>query len=228
MKKSKFNFIRAGALTMVLAMGTTCFMSGTLAKYVTSGTGGDTARVAKFGVTVDAGGQMFKTDYAKDDSSFSLAAHTVVSSNSDKLVAPGTKDSLTRMTLSGTPEVAVRVNYEVTKFELTNWTTNGTDQYCPIIIKVNNEEFNCLTSTDINTFKTNVENAIEAYSKDYVANTDLSTVANNSLAISWEWPFSTSAENDIKDTALGDRAAANIADAGKIELEIKTTVTQID
>ncbi len=220
----KINFLRAGALTMVLALGTTCFMSGTLAKYVTSGQGTDSARVAKFGVKITANGETFTNEYAKDDTSFTLAASTVVSA--DDVVAPGTAKDMLSMTLTGTPEVAVRVSYDVTEFELTNWTTNGTDQYCPIIINVNGTKYNCLEATNIDSFKNNVIGAIEDYSKDYIAGTDLAGVEDESLAISWEWPFSTSEANDVKDTALGDRAAAD--NAATIKLTVKTTVTQID
>lgn len=224
----KFDFVRAGAITMVLALGTSCFMSGTLAKYVTSANGQDSARVAKFGVEVTANGSTFAETYAKDDESFTLAANSVISAANDNVVAPGTKGNMASMTLSGTPEVAVRVSYEVTELELTNWTTNGTDEYCPIVINVNGEKFNGLTATSIDQFEAEVIAAINKYSKDYPAGTDPSTVGNESLKVSWEWPFSTSADNDVKDTALGDRAADNVENAGKIKLEIKTTVTQID
>ena len=84
-------------------------------------------------------------------------------------------------------------------------------------------------------FELAVKEAIKKYSKDYIANTDLSTVVDDSLNISWEWSFENKGvENlnnknyDIKDTYLGDRAAANIELAPTIELEVTTTVTQID
>lgn len=229
----KINFLRAGAFTMVLALGTTCFMSGTLAKYVTSGQGSDSARVAKFGVTITANGSTFAEAYDTDDGTFT-EANSVISSAAedntvlDNVIAPGTAGDMASMTLTGTPEVAVRVSYDVTEFELTNWTTDGTDQYCPIIINVNGTEYNCLDAADIDSFEVAVKNAINAYSKDYPAGTDLSAeeVKGESLAISWEWPFSTSEANDVKDTALGDRAADD--NAATINLTVKTTVTQID
>lgn len=218
----KINFLRAGALTMVLALGTTCFMSGTLAKYVTSGQGSDSARVAKFGVAITANGETFAKSYDKG-----VETQTVISSNENNVVAPGTKGNMASMTLTGTPEVAVRVSYDVTEFELTNWTTDGTDQYCPIIINVNGTKYNCLDATDIDNFEETVIGAIEQYSKDYAAGKNLAEVENESLAISWEWPFESEDNiNDEKDTALGDRAAAG--NAATIKLTVKTTVTQID
>jgi hypothetical protein len=228
----KINFLRAGALTMVLALGTTCFMSGTLAKYVTSGEGTDSARVAKFGVAVTANGETFAREYAKKDDSFTLAASTVVSSDNTDLVAPGTNGNMTSMILSGTPEVAVRVSYDVTELTATGWSVEG-NEYFPISFTIkegkNDTTPDVLTINSgetINDFLTRVEGVIENYSKDYAAGENLAGVGDDSLAISWAWPFSTSEANDVKDTALGDAAADD--NASTIKLTVKTTVTQID
>lgn len=51
MKKNKI--MRIASVLLVAVILTTCAISGTFAKYVTSGSGSDTARVAKFGVTVN-------------------------------------------------------------------------------------------------------------------------------------------------------------------------------
>ena len=173
---------------------------------------------------------MFSKTYAKDDNNFTLATDTVVSFNDDKLVAPGTSKSIGEFTLTGSPEVAVRVNYKVDKFELTNWTTTGTDEYCPLVFTVKGTNYK-IGDTGIATvadLQTAVKNAIEAVTFDYEANTDLATKIADNLTVSWSWPFSTSAENDLKDTALGDRAAASLTDAGKVNFEVTMSVTQID
>lgn len=223
----KINFLRAGALTMVLALGTTCFMSGTLAKYVTSGEGSDSARVAKFGVKVTANGETFATSYDEG-----VEVKTVISAEDDDVVAPGTKGNMASMTLEGTPEVAVRVSYDVTELTATGWSVEG-NEYFPISFTIkegkNDIDPDVLTINSgetINAFLTRVEGVIENYSKDYPAGTDLSTVGTDSLAISWEWPFYVSDANDVKDTALGDAAADD--NAATINLKVKTTVTQID
>lgn len=39
--------MRAAVLMLALVLITSCFVGGTFAKYVTSGTGGDNAKVAK-------------------------------------------------------------------------------------------------------------------------------------------------------------------------------------
>ena len=57
--------------------------------------------------------------------------------------------------------------------------------------------------------------------------TDLSTIAESDFVdVEWEWKFSTSEANDVKDTALGN-AAAN-GNAPTVTLTVKTIVTQID
>lgn len=51
--------MRVAGLLLALVLVTSCFVGGTFAKYVTSGTGTDSARVAKFGVEITANGTMF-------------------------------------------------------------------------------------------------------------------------------------------------------------------------
>ena len=56
MKKNRFIKLASGLL--VLCLMTTCVIGATLAKYTTAGSGADTARVAKWGVTVSASGSL--------------------------------------------------------------------------------------------------------------------------------------------------------------------------
>ena len=222
--------MRAAVFLLALVLITSCFVGGTFAKYVTKGKGSDTARVAKFGVNIVAAGGMFSKTYAKDDTSFTLADNTVVSSDEDNLVAPGTMKTLGEFALTGSPEVAVRVKYTVDKFDLTGWTTNGTDEYCPLVFTVKGTTYK-IGDPGINTaaeLANKVKTAIENVTFDYEANTNLAEKTADNLTVSWNWPFSTSDENDVKDTALGKRAAANTADAGKIDFEVTMSVTQID
>lgn len=232
MTKKKNVLMRSAGLLLALVLVTSCFVGSTFAKYTVGGTGSDSARVAKFGVNVTATGTMFAKEYATDDGSAGTITNSVIST--DKVVAPGTKGDMASMTLTGTPEVAVRVSYAVNKFELKGWTTDGTTEYCPLVFTVNGTEYKIGgkytpaggVETDITTvaqLEGAVKNAINAYSKDYEANTDLSGVGTDSLKVSWEWAFE---GDDVKDTALGNRAAED--KAATVALEITTTVTQID
>ena len=112
MKKNKAMRFASGLLAVALL--TTCAVSGTFAKYVTTTEGTDSARVAKWGVEVTTSTKsLFASSYTKaTDAGESVSANTVVASNStDLLVAPGTStaNSLT-FSITGKPEVAVKVD----------------------------------------------------------------------------------------------------------------------
>lgn len=219
MKKNKIMRIAAGLLVAVIL--TTCAISGTFAKYVTSTPGSDSARVAKFGVTVTGNADTFKETYAKDNMGFTLDANTVVST--EDVVAPGTGGSMAAFTLSGTPEVAVNVAFTGALELGDKWVDSTSAYYCPIEITVSGNTFKGTDFTSADLFEAAVNDEIANYSKDYAANTNLSTIGADAPAISWAWAFE---GNDIKDTYLGDQAAAG--NAATISLSVTATVTQID
>ncbi|MDO4331669.1 MAG: hypothetical protein Q4C58_03165 [Eubacteriales bacterium] len=222
MKKNKMMRIASGLL--VLCLLTTCAISGTFAKYVTSESGSDSARVAKFGVEITANGSMFAKTYETDDQTVTGIANSVVST--ENVIAPGTEGEMVGMALSGTPEVAVAVTYAVTKLDLTGWTDEEGNYYCPLEITVGNDTIKGLDYASAAEFSAAVSQKIAGYSKNYAPNTDLRTVSADSLSVSWAWPFYVSEGNDVKDTYLGDQAAEG--NASKVEIEVTTTVTQID
>ena len=220
--------MRVASALLVAVLLSTCAISGTFAKYVTSETTQDSARVAKWGVTITANG----TTFAKEYKDVAGDAGTMVVSDV-KVVAPGTRGDLAAMTLAGTPEVAVNVKYEAT-LVLNYWTLADASEYCPIVFTVNGKTYatddvTAITPdneyTTVTELVTAVQDAIGAYSKDYAANQNLAvegTVATPD--VSWAWAFS--GNNDVNDTYLGDKAAAGTAP--EISLTIVTTVTQID
>lgn len=236
--------MRVAGLLLALVLVTSCFVGGTFAKYVTHGGGQEHARVAKFGVKVEAAGDVFATEYdAKDpkvqDYNGQVIAKSVISSDGKtKLVAPGTakNDALT-VSVTGTPEVAVEVKYEahVTLNDaiLTdhNWKLADDSYYCPLVITVNGTKYNGLDYASATEFEDAVEGAINSLTKNYPANTDLSKSDSKGVAISWEWPFegatgNVSNQSDENDTYLGDQAAAG--KAATVGIVVATTVTQID
>ena len=240
MTKKKNVLMRSAGLLLVLVLVTSCFVGSTFAKYTVGGKGTDTARVAKFGVTITAEGTMFAEEYATDDGDVKeIITKSVVST--EKVVAPGTKGNMSSIVLKGKPEVAVRVEYKVNTFELTGWQTGddaATTEYCPLVFTVGDKTYK-IGDTGIDTvdkLEAAVKNAIEGCSQNYEANTDLSTANANVKvpSVSWEWAFqgadngasTTAYQTDAKDTKLGDRAAEG--NAATVTLEIATTVTQID
>lgn len=227
--------LRAAAVLFALALITSCFVGGTFAKYVTNGTGTDTARVAKFGVTVEANGTMFAEKYDTDKEAKTVASSRVGVAEGDKdnVVAPGTSGNMVSMTLTGTPEVKVHVNYAPTVKLSDNWTLEDGTFYCPLQIKIGTATIDGLHFASKNLFVNAIVSEIvsnTSNNKTYDAGTDLSTVGNDALAISWAWPFESTDKagksNDAKDTYLGDQAALN--NAATIEISVVTTVTQVD
>lgn len=122
MRKNKM--MRMAGVLLIAVLLTTSIISGTFAKYVTSDSVKDQARVAKFGVVVAGEGSLFAKSYfnaeetdgnepgetVKDNKAMGFETLTVETSNGDKLVAPGTKneDGMT-ISVTGTPEVDVLV-----------------------------------------------------------------------------------------------------------------------
>lgn len=238
--------MRVAGLLLALVLVTSCFVGGTFAKYVRYGGGQDHARVAKFGVTVTAAGDVFAKEYdAKDptvrDYNGQVIAKSVISSGDDKkVVAPGTANSdILTVSVTGTPEVAVEVKYEAhvtfneSLTEPDNWKDKDGKYYCPLVITVNGTAYKGLDYASTAEFEDAVEGAINSLTKKYPANTDLSQSGSKSVAISWEWPFEVMGADgkvdhtfDVKDTYLGDRAAAG--KAATVGIVVATTVTQID
>ena len=234
MKKNKM--MRAASVLAVAVLLTTCAISGTFAKYVTRGNAGDSARVAKWGVSVVATtDNIFDATYNDEDATYSGLS---VSASED-VVAPGTaKENFTDLTLTGTPEVAVRVEYTAV-LVLENWKDANDDEYCPLVFTVEGTEFK-IGGTDlegnsiatITDLKEAVETAVAKCSKDYEPNTNLAQTASTTDAptISWSWPYHTIDDNDEKDTYLGDVAAGKYdgKSAATISLTTTVTITQID
>lgn len=236
--------MRAAVLLLALVLITSCFVGGTFAKYVTSGNAADLARVAKWGVSITAhptGGV-----FAKEYDAIAGEENTVVADDGKtNVVAPGTKkENAALVTLSGKPEVAVKVTYSAEHFRLDgNWVGDENDTfYCPLIIKVTGKvdgtvktaTINCAKITSAAEIQTAVQNAVAACSATYAPNTDLSsvTVDGEGLKISWEWPFEGTAnpgQTNEKDTYLGNQAAtATGLNIPVIHIPVTATVTQID
>ena len=220
-KKSSL-MVRLVAVLAVTMMFTMCFVGGTFAKYTSSGKGTDTATVAKWGVSIEGTADTFKETYAKNDDSFTIDANTVVST--EDVVAPGTSGSMAAFTITGTPEVAVNVAFTGTLELGDKWVDSTSAYYCPIEITVGETTFKGTAYASADEFEAAVNAEIKTYKKDYAAGTDLRTIGSNAPAISWKWAFE--GNDDVKDTYLGDQAAAG--HPATISLEVTVTVTQID
>lgn len=219
MKKNK-SMRLAGGL-MIATMLSTSIVSGTYAKYVTSDNADDSARVAKFGVTVTASGSLFdKTYYAVNNANngnkpgngtadTDNTTLTVESLEDDNVVAPGTKnDEGITFAIAGTPEVDVRLDVVVdevkevflkgTTTKLPDMTTgdaedtfDNTADYYPVKFTLTQD-----TGTEVTLVNggklSDVEDALETISRYInVSDKDLSETIGT-LNLTWEWDFDAS------------------------------------
>ena len=230
MKKNRM--MRLASILLVCVLLTTSVISGTFAKYTTSDEGSDFARVAKFGVSVEAKNfGMFDAEYETDDDTATFTGAYSVQSGmtpKDDVLAPGTEGEFADIKIKGTPEVAVDVSIVATVDITGNWVIDG-DFYCPVVITVGTTEFSGLDYTSATDFATAIKTEIDGKSKQYAPNTDLSThYDTTNLDLSWAWAFegaTGSKQTDIKDTKLGDRA---VAEDLTISIGVEITVDQID
>lgn len=240
MTSKKHWTLRAAGLLFALVLITSCFAGGTFAKYVTSKSASDTARVARFGVVIEAhDNTAFKTTYDTDTSGIS----SVATSTTDSLVAPGTKeDNAVILSITGKPEVAVHVELAMTGTDVVLMAGTYPDlttpdpkdtftlnkPYYPVVFTLN-QNGTKLASGTIN----DINAELGKLSKNYAPGTDLGTVAGT-YTLSWEWTFE--GGNDQADTLLGTLAALGPDSLGvnlenyspQVLLKLTATVTQID
>ena len=214
MKKNAM--LKIAAILMVAVLLTTCAISSTFAKYVTSGNvAATTATVAKWGVSVktnffteNAGNALFKAEYGTDpDTASASTAHVKAA---DLTVAPGTSNSVNiESVATGTPEVNGKITVGCT-VDLADGAWVGTNGfYCPIIFTIGDQVVNGLDCGS----EAEIQNAInEAFALKGVAyfdaNENISESLDN-LTFGWEWKLQSgeSSEyeaNNKNDTALGD------------------------
>jgi len=224
MKKNKFLKLASGLLMLVLI--TCCAVSGTFAKYVTTGSATDTARVAKWGIELAVTG---------NEASFSTTEgtspnFTVKSADTDKVVAPGTSGTLFSFTITGTPEVAYKmtVSFNFTKEiklvagDYLDHTTANSDtdtfnlasDYYPVkyVLTTPDSTVNCATLADLKA-------ALEALTTSTVA-AGTTVAGAGTYTVTWEWAFG---QNNQADTFLGNEVTLQ-----EIAYSFSIEVTQVD
>lgn len=220
MKKNKM--MRAASFLLVAVLLTTSVISGTFAKYVSTATAADTARVAKWKIMVNAEElsvasptvtfDLFNTVTDVGDT---IDDSDVKNGTSEVIIAPGTAGSFD---LAIENESEVTAKYAIDFAVLTNngipvqYSIDGTNWYMDI-------------------------NYIDIVASD-ATKLDMAggPVPAKTVKVQWKWAFEADAvssvgdtQNDAKDTALG--IAADNATPGeepKVEIQATITVTQVD
>lgn len=227
MKKNIMMRLASGLLVAVLL--TTCAISGTFAKYVTAGDANDSARVAKWGVKVEAGGSLFKDKYTTDadptpnDVNNKAITLSVVSSAdpTDKLVAPGTESTEgMKFGVTGKTEVAVKVEVVVNQNYKDIFLADGkysdptglltapdideskeftTTEYHPLKFTLTKTIGETITPVVSDVTLDKVVDELKKIGGNYAPNTDLATEIG-SYTLTWKWAF----ENKTGDPATVD------------------------
>lgn len=238
--------MRVASLMLVMVLVTSSVISGTFAKYVTSGSASAEARVAKWGVEFRTNSvDLFKPEYNYKAVPTGVSATYSVESTVD-VVAPGTSGTGYNFTTAhpmGNPEVSYAVTFDVKDGAETVSLTKGSDTYYPIeyklvlgniIVAENNNDFNAVMGALENCqYMFDVDNTQYYISVDGGANWS-AYPGIPSLDLSWNWDFEQG--KDTEDTALGNLAAGyNLAQVGdytaanlEVAFDITATATQID
>ena len=218
--------MRAASALLVAVLLTTCVISGTFAKYTTSATASDSARVAYWG---------FKQPTSL---TFDLFANTyyntVTGKDGAKVIAPGTSSNDVEFAFGYTDYktneiTAPEVDYT---FEV---STNGSS--CSDTIKNNP---NILWKLDNGAYGTwdDLLTAIEALDGNATDNKykagnlpEAFKTANTKHTISWKWIFDENATNKETNTSNNDSNDTTMGNAetlANVKLQITITATQID
>lgn len=214
MRKNKMMRAASGLLVAVLL--STCAISGTFAKYTTSVSSSDKARVATWGFTqtsIDFA-DLFKTAYDQN-----------VQGNAD-VIAPGTTNSATFTFKYDGQETAPEVAYT---FKVDTAGSAIADD-----IKNNPNIVWSLDGGAEGNWDTLLDNIKKLSGDDSGTKTyqpgELPTgftAADNVHTITWKWMFEKEGTGkdaqDVKDTAMGNKAQLD-----EVTLKITVTATQID
>lgn len=199
----KMSFMRMAALMLLLCLASTCAISGTFAKYTSTATGSDNARVAKWGWdTTTLAVDMFDTEYATD----------VESGDATNVIAPGTTATKTitiRPDDDFKPEVAYSVSIAVDS------TGSDSDLLAKLKWKINGEA-EWLTFAELQT-------KVAAESIARIEPGATVDDADKDISITWEWPFYVDDATDEIDTDYGNEDPART-----VVLNFTLTVTQVN
>ena len=193
--------MRVASALLVAVLMTTCAISGTFAKYTSTATANDNARVAYWGfgtstLTID----MFDVAY----NSGKINANTVDGAQ-DNIIAPGASKECTiqlQPVETKAPEVAYTMKYKIETVDA------DADLLAKLVWSLNGSE--------VGTFAA-LQTAVAGLSKSYSAN--VLPGAESQIVIAWDWPFEVDDAGNTTDTTLGMGTAA-------LEVKVSITVTQ--
>lgn len=213
MKTNKF--LRIASVLLIAVLLSTCVISGTFAKYISTASGNDTARVAKWDITVegeklaventDIVFDLFSTvgDYDANPEDKADDAD-VINGTGENIIAPGTEGSF-QFDIVNNSEVNAKYTIELEE-------TNGAGiplQY----------------SVDGTTWKDSIaELAMEDLTNVDIAMTD----GEDTQVVYWRWVFEGTTEGAHAGQTDGTDTALGLAGTDTVKIAASITVTQVD
>lgn len=189
-RKRSSMMVRLVAVLAVVMMFTMCFVGGTFAKYTSSGTGTDTATVAKWDIRVN-GSEIATSDTFTFDLFQTITDSDLTSAENDiapadgSIIAPGT---------SGKFSIAIQNLSQVNATYAIDYTVTNTGNI-PVEFSTNGTDW----KTDINELD--------------VTNVAIGLGTDTTVTVQWRWVFD---GNDTTDTALGSAATATLTVAATV------------
>ena len=232
MKKNRM--MRLASVLLVLTLLSTSVISGTFAKYTTSDSSYDSARVAKWGF------EATDSSIVLDDL-FKSAYNGTVNSETADVVAPGTTNSVKLSFAYDTTTIAApEVDYNFTVLaEVTSDTSyddlDDNPNFYWTLTGPNNLNGEYQTVALLLEAINKLDGQYGSAGKKYEANTLPTTFYGESnqdaaeYEIGWNWVFETKegevvdADQDALDTAMGNADALD-----SLEITITITATQVD
>lgn len=188
MKKNRM--MRLASVLLVLCMLTTCVISGTFAKYTTTASGSDTARVAKWDIKLEesAMSETFTFDLFNTvkDSNGTDNETDVKAGENETIIAPGT---------SGSFEINLKNDSEVNAKYSINYTVTN-ESNIPVEYKIGDGEW----TSNITTLN--------------AADVAINMGSSASVTVQWRWAYENNA--DAADTILGTNGTATITVAAEV------------
>ena len=197
---------KLGLFCAALVLIATCFVSSAWAKYTTTVSASDSARVAKFDISQKFDGQNFSNvETAKVNIFDTQFAHIKktdeYNANSEKLIAPGSEGSFEIVITNTNSEVSVdNVFKEVVV----------SDNGIPLEWSLKVEGVSILTNGTAAEFKAALEALKYVWTVNGETVSDYETIADNALNIEveWSWPYHVDVDGDDYDTTLGAAGSA--------------------
>ena len=210
MKKNKM--MRIASVLLVAVLFTTCAISGTFAKYTSSATGSDTARVAKWSIEVEgteigvAGGTTVAFDLFStvNDTGNSATDEDVKTGTDENIIAPGTAGSF-ELSIENNSEVNAKYTIELSETNTGNIPLQYSVDGATWVDSIDELTLSALTDVEI----------------------DMGSSSTNTIYWRWVFEGTTSGahdgQTDETDTALGSAGTA-----ATVTITATITVTQVD